>query len=194
MSLSNTTMHAPIQFEMKILFTNGESNATVTCGIGAGRVPNWPEVRDLIDQAAETKQLLDGGYRLMNKGEFFNQLAVELYGEAARGVKFATPYPDHFEPPKESGWIPCTPETMPTDACFCNIVIPNAFQPDNPEMWQTDSSWWNSDQKTFVNDRHDRAIFWQLAPLPPTPELSFVLDPDAPENQDKDIDDDWDDE
>lgn len=188
--MSNMSMHAPIIVEVVVSFVADDgSTADVRCQLPAGRLPDWSEVQNVLDKVVKTPELVHGGYRLMTKPEFFQKLVHDYYGND--GVKYAVPYPQHFEPPA-TGWIPCTPETMPTEGGFYNIVIPNSIRPDDPSLWRTDSSYWNNDQKVFVQDTHNRALFYQLAPMPPAQFPQFVPDPDAAENQRiQDADDDW---
>ena len=79
-------MNAPIKLEMKVYAVEEESGqqAVVTMSLPLGQYPTRTTLESIFKQAEEA---LPGGFRVMNKSEFFNAYLQEEYGVIE---KFAT--------------------------------------------------------------------------------------------------------
>ncbi len=80
-------MRGPYKFEMEVFLVDDDGNiAKVTLNLGEpGNLPT----KELVDEAInDTLKQIPDEFRLMNKSEFFNELASEKTGH---DIHFATP-------------------------------------------------------------------------------------------------------
>lgn len=98
-------MQGPIEVEIKAHVTNGAgTDGVVTIGLGHGHYPSVEQMRQAVAQAAQ--ESLPEGFRLMNKGEWFNSIMPRSYDDDGDGgrtrVRYAAPGGedwDAIEPP-----------------------------------------------------------------------------------------------
>lgn len=89
-------MHAPIEFEMKVMVTDGKRNAAVTCSLPSGKIPRAEAVNKLIEQSIKEVQQTMPEFRLMTKREFWDHICEE---RAGGGARFAMPGSPDWDKP-----------------------------------------------------------------------------------------------
>lgn len=84
--MSDKIIKFPIEAEMKVVITDGESFGVATIGLGFGSFPTEKEIADRIAKF-ESKELADlKGYRLATAPELWDYACLEKTGQT-----FATP-------------------------------------------------------------------------------------------------------
>jgi hypothetical protein len=76
----------PIEAEMKVVITNGESFGVATIGLGFGSFPTDKEVKERIERFEREELAGLSGYRLASAPELWDYACLERAGET-----FATP-------------------------------------------------------------------------------------------------------
>ena len=89
-------MHAPVEFEMKVMVTDGNRSAAVTCTLPSGKLPEKEAIDNLIEEAIKEVRDSMPEFRLMTKREFWDHLCQEKYGS---GSKFAMPGAEDWDKP-----------------------------------------------------------------------------------------------
>lgn len=83
-------LQGPVEIEMKVHITNGESIGIATVGMGVGNYPTSKELRERVAKFAKAD--MPDGFRLMEKREYWDYVCREQFGTV-----FALPGGDEFD-------------------------------------------------------------------------------------------------